>query len=222
MAPTTLIYKTDTDVVKTELRNRSSRDEATLVITTGVKLPGTVLGKTSLGAATSAAKSGGNTGNGALTLDATTPVKSGGKVGKYAVRLIAAAANAGTFRVSDPSGVVLGDVAVGATFDDQIKFATADGSTDFALGDGFDITIAPGAGTMKQLNLTGNDGTEIAAAILLDTVDASVAAQPIVVLSRSAEVVLQSLIWPPGITTAQQNAALAALELKGITARMGV
>jgi hypothetical protein len=222
MAPTVISYKTDSDVVKTELPNRSSRDEATLASGSGKKNPGTVLGRVALGAASSAAKSGGNTGNGTLTLDATTPVLAGAKPGVYTVRLITAASNAGTFRVTDPEGFVLGEVAVGGTFANDIKFATADGATDFIVGDGFDITIAIGAGKLKPLNLTGNDGTEKAVAVLLDTVDATSADKTIVVLSRTAEVVLQSLEWPVGISAEQKTAALAALETKGIVARMGV
>ena len=102
---------------------------------------GTVLEEVVAGTAASAAKSGGNTGNGTLTLDATTPVLTGAAAGVYQVRLITAATNAGTFRVTAPNGNVLGDVGVGATFSNKIKFATADGSTDFAVGDGFDITV---------------------------------------------------------------------------------
>ena len=93
--------------------------------------------------AAAAAKSGGNaTNTGALTLDATTPILAGAKVGVYMVRCIAAASNSGTFRVSDPDGFVLGDVAVGATFANDIKFAIADGTQDFIVGEGFDITIS--------------------------------------------------------------------------------
>lgn len=222
MAPTTHTYKTDSDVVKTELPNRSSRDEAVLATGSGIKRPGTVLGRMSLGAATSGAKAGGNTGNGTLTLDATTPVGAGAKVGIYRVRLIAAAANAGTFRVTDPDGFVLGEVAVGATFDNDVKFATADGATDFIVGDGFDITIPLGAGKLKPLALNATDGTQNAVAILLDNVDATSADKRIVVLSRTAEVVLQALEWPVGISAEQKTAALAALEAKGVVARMGV
>lgn len=97
--------------------------------------------------ATPAAKAGGNTGNGALTMDATAPIGRGVKPGIYVVRCIVAATNGGTFRIEDPDGTVLGDVAVGATFDDDLKFVIADGSTDFIVGDGFDITVAAPAST---------------------------------------------------------------------------
>lgn len=93
--------------------------------------------------AAAAAKAGGNAANtGAITMDATTPVLTGAKPGVYTIRCIAAAANSGTFRVEDPDGFVKGDVAVGATFSDDIKFSIADGSQDFIVGEGFDVTVA--------------------------------------------------------------------------------
>lgn len=224
MALTTLSYKTDTHVVKTEGPNRISRDEGVLAsgASADVSIPGLVVGKIAVGAATPAAKSGGNTGNGVLTMDATTPVLAGAKPGVYMLRVVSAASNGGTFRVTDPEGFVLGEVAVGSTFSNDIKFSVADGSSDFIVGDGFDVTVAVGSGKYAPLTLTGNNGSEKAAAILLENVDASAADKRVVLLARHAEVVLQSLVWPVGITTEQKNAALAALETKGIVARMGV
>lgn len=132
---------------------------------------GTVLEETVFGTAASAAKSGGNTGNGTLTMDATTPVLYGAHAGVYTVRLIAAAANAGTWRVTAPDGTVLGDVAVGATFSNRIKFATADGATDFIVGDGFDITVSAIAETAQKYGKVSADAR--AKYVLLEDVDAT-------------------------------------------------
>lgn len=132
---------------------------------------GTVLEETVFGTAASAAKTGGNTGNGTLTLDATTPTLYGAVPGVYTVRLIAAAANSGTFRVTGPSGNVLGDVTVGQTFSNQIKFATADGATDFVVGDGFDITVtAAAASAQKYQKVTADIRARV---VLLEDVDAT-------------------------------------------------
>ncbi len=145
-----------------------------VTILTGVILVlGTLLGKILLGAAASAAKTGGNTGNGTLTLDVTTPILARAKAGIYSVRCIAAAANGGTFRVTDPEGYVLGDVSVGSTFANQIKFAIADGVVDFIVGDGFDITIAAGSGKYKAYNANNVDGSQYPELILAEAVDAS-------------------------------------------------
>ncbi|UMY16653.1 head decoration protein [Methylobacterium organophilum] len=126
MAPTTLSLKTDADVVKTEGRNRISRDEGVLASGSGILRPGRVLGR----------------------------ITASNKL----------------------------------------------------------VPLAPAA----------SDGSQTAGAVLLENVDATNADQRVVILSRHAEVVLQALEWPAGITATQQAAALAALEAKGIVARMGV
>ena len=142
-------------------------------------LRGTVLEETVFGTATSAAKTGGNTGNGTLTLDATTPVLYGGLPGVYRVRVVAAATDAGTLRVTAPDGTVLGDVAVGGTFSNRIKFATADGSTDFIVGDGFDITVVGVADSAQKYQKVTAD--ERALYVLLEDVDATSADKQCVV-----------------------------------------
>ncbi|UYW32507.1 head decoration protein [Methylorubrum extorquens] len=126
MAPINLSWKTDADVVKTEGRNRISRDEGVLATGSGILRPGVVLG-----------------------------------------------------RITASSKLV---------------------------------PLAPAA----------SDGSQNAAAVLLENVDATSADQRVVVLARHAEVVLQALEWPAGINATQQAAALAALEAKGVVARMGV
>jgi|GEM_PF-347491 len=137
---------------------------------------GTVLGKISVGAASSAAKSGGNTGTGTLTMDVTTPVRAGAKVGVYTVRFVEAAANNGTFRVTDPDGFDIGEVVMAGgagAFDNDIKFAVADGGTDFIVGDGFDITVAAGSAKYKMSLAAAVDGSAVPVVILAEDCDAS-------------------------------------------------
>lgn len=131
---------------------------------------GAVLGKASIGAASTAFA---GTGNGAITMDATTPIRPGAKVGAYAATCITAAANGGTFRVEDPDGNVLGDVAVGATFDDDIKFVIADGATDFIVGDKFTITVAAGSGKYLLSAAAAIDGSAVPDVVLAEDGDAS-------------------------------------------------
>lgn len=204
----------------TEGDGHLSRDNKTLI--TGQNLvAGTVCGLINVGTGTAAIKGGGNTGNGVFTMDATNPVRPGAKVGVYTVRCIAAATNSGTFRVEDPDGYVLGDVAVAATFDDDVKFSVADGAADFIVGDGFDITVVAGSGKVTQFSLTANvaNGSQNAACVLFGSVDATSADQPCVVVSRVAEVNGAELIWPAGITAPQQAAATAQLAALGIIVR---
>ncbi len=146
----------------------------TLARGSGTVARGTVLGKITLGAAAVAADgagdAGANTGGGTLTMDATTPILAGAKPGIYRVKCIAASTGSGTFRVTDPDGFVLDDVAVGATFANKIKFTIADGDPDFSAGDGFKITIAAGSGYYKPVNSANVDGSAVAECIAAETV----------------------------------------------------
>jgi hypothetical protein len=278
-----------------------------------------VLGKITAGgtSAVSAAKSGGNTGNGALTLDATTPVLSGALAGVYQVRAIGnafdaaiaaaagntgngtaamyttktaagvvagvykavfleAATDGGRFAVEDPSGVNIGHGVVGTLFDgvikftiadgatdflagdvfnitvtavnaadsgtftvaspsgaalgtytiggaafaSQIKFAIADGSTDFIVGDGFDITVTAGnAGKYKPYDNTAIDGSQTAVAIAYGEVDATSAEVKCAVVSRQAEVKLSALQWAAANDSTAKTNGLADLALNSIIAR---
>lgn len=125
---------------------------------------GQVLGKITKGAVT---QSFSGTGNGTLTLDATEPRQAHCKKGAYTVKCVAAAENGGTFEVFDPEGDSLGTVAVGATFTNQIKFALADGSTDFIVGDAFTVTVAEGSGYLSAYDSSAVDGAEKPYAVLL-------------------------------------------------------
>ena len=162
---------------------------------------------------------GGNTGDGTFTLDATTPVVGSAQAGVYVVRCTIAAANGGTFRVFDPTGDVIGDVVVGATFNDQIKFVIADGATDFAVGDEFDVTVSALSKTYVPLSLTATDGTQIAAAISFANVDATLADQPGTIVTRDCEVNGSELFWPTGATNAQIATGTAQLADLGIIVR---
>lgn len=136
-------------------------------------LRGAVLGRITLGEVSSALKAGGNTGGGALTLDPTTPILDGAKVGIYTVRCTIAAGAGGTFEITDPEGTALGTVAVGATFASGIKFTIADGTPDFSVGDGFDITITAGSGKAVLSLAAALDGSQAPDAILAEDCDAS-------------------------------------------------
>ena len=151
-------------------------DNIVLASGAGALKRGTVLGRITLGAVTSAAKSGGNTGNGTCTPDATAPKQANAIAGIYTLRCITAAANNGTFRLTDPRGRVLGDyiMAAGAvTITNQIKVAIADGATDFIVGDGFDVTIADGSTKFVKAVKTALDGSATPVRVLVDDADAT-------------------------------------------------
>ena len=201
-----------------------SRDEVTVISGQNLAM-GTVVGKIMTATATSAAKSGGNTGNGTCTMDGTTPVKAGAKVGVYQVRFTVAATNNGTFIVLDPDGFQLGTVVMSGgagAFDNDVKFAIADGSTDFVVGDGFDITVTAGSGKYTILAPAANDGSQIAAGVMELACDASSADTKGVAVVRSAICKSSGLVWPGGITNGQKTTAINQLAAAGIVVRTDV
>jgi hypothetical protein len=210
------------DVLKSEKEGHFCRGVGVIKSGAGVLDIGTVLGRITAGAASSAAKAGGNTaGSGALTLDVTTPVLAGAQPGVYSVRCIQAITNSGLFEVRDPSGVVIGEVLVGQTFSNQIKFSIAD-ATDFVVDDGFDVTIAAGSGKLVAYDPTAKDGSAVADSVLLHKVDATSAdvAGAVILANGPAEISPAGLKWGTNVTTqAQKDAALAALAKKLILAR---
>lgn len=216
------------DILKYEAGEQAlyARDKITLI--SGQNLvAGAVLGKVSIGAATSAAKSGGNTGNGTLVVDASTPVLVNAMTGVYAVRAITAGTNSATFRVTGPTGLVLGDVSfsgsgASGTFADRIKFAVTDGSTDFVVGDGFDVTVAAGSSKWTQLSLTATDGSQLAAGVLLVATNATAGDTVTVAAARNCIVPDNRIVWPGGITAPQKTAAIEQLAVLGIILRVGV
>lgn len=84
------------------------------------------------------------------------------------------------------------------------------------------LGMVTASGKFKPLAPAATDGTQTASAIILQNADATSADQIVVNLKRRAQIVLQALVWPAGITPTQQSAALAALEDRGIVARNGV
>lgn len=140
---------------------------------------GSVLGRITLGAVTSAAKSGGNTGNGTWVQDATAPKRLGAKVGVYTLRVVAVpAAHGSVWELRDPDGFSLGQYIITGsggtvTVDNDIKGVLTDGGTDFVVGDGFDVTIAAGTNKLTLALAAAEDGSADPFAILLEEIDAS-------------------------------------------------
>jgi hypothetical protein len=206
-----------------EAEVRRSRDVFTVALNQ-VLVAGQVIGKTAVvGQVTSAvAADAGNTGNGVFTIDAVAPVAAGAKDGVYRVVNDLVAANGGEFQVFDPDGVEIGRVAVGATFNNQIKFVIADGATDWTIGDAFSVTVGIEESDYQVAVLApaAVDGTQRAAGILWENVTTDGAnTQRAVVITRSAEVRGSDLTWPGGITAVQKAEAIRQLEALGIVIR---
>lgn len=202
------------DVLLQELPGSYCREAVTIAAGADLSV-GSVLSR--IKTAASAAKAGGNTGNGVLTLTEDAEVITGAVPGIYTLRCIAAATNSGTFRVTAPDGVVLGDAVVGTAFANRIGFTIADGATDFIVGDGFDITVTAGNWTLQDPAAT--DGSRDPEGILLvETALAADAAVTGVALVRGPAMVRRAgLIFGAGVDNlAKRNAVVASLEALGI------
>lgn len=206
-----------------EANGYKSRDKFVVALSQTL-VAGAVCGKTSViaSATSSVAADASNTGNGVFTLDVTAPVGAGAKDGIYRVVNDLVAANSGEFIVFDPDGIEIGRVAVAATFNNQIKFAIADGATDFAIGDAFSVTVGLQETNyqMEALNLAGTDGSQRVASISWGNVTTDGSnLQNGVFITRDAEVRGVDLVWPAGITAAQLAEGIRALEKLGIIVR---
>jgi hypothetical protein len=210
------------DWLKYEWENQYSREAATILAGSGAEralLSGMVLGRITKGAATGAAVAG-NTGNGTIT--AAPTVGAAAKPGVYQLVCIEPATNAGKFTVEDPGGILIGVATVGVAFTTHLTFTIADGSTDFASGDAFTITVAAGSGKVKQIDFAATDGSDVAAgALLLDATAPDGVDKPATAIVRNAIVSDNGITWPAGATTNQKNAAIAQLRSAGILVRQG-
>lgn len=96
------------------------------------------------------------------------------------------------------------------------------------------VVIASGSGVLKpgavlgKITISGefgpfdpteDDGREVAAAVLYEGCDATIANVRRAVTARDSEVQIDALIWGAGVTTNQKTAALASLASLGIIGR---
>lgn len=208
---------------KTFIRGDALLRTRKVVLNGAAFLAASVLGIVTLGGAVSAAKAGGNTGNGTFVLDAA-PVLALVKIGTYTLRCTAAAANGGTFRLEDPDGIPLGDfVLPGAAggsiaIAEHIKGTLTDGATDFIVGDGFDITVtaAAKAGNLDRAKLAARaatDGSQEPSLVLAYDVDAT-AGDVEAIVYESGDFVREQLIFGVGWTA---DAAREGLRRRNIT-----
>lgn len=193
-----------------------SRDQVTVALSQTL-LAGTPVYKSGIIASetSSAVADAGNTGNGTITLDATTPVLAAGQNGTYRAICIAVAANSGTFAVFDPKGIEIGRVAVAATFNNQIKFVINDGATDWAAGDAISIIVGRESNIDETVTALPNDGSQRCDGLMVYpvTTDGS-STKKGALLCRTAEVRLADIQWPSGISAA--NKAKAIEELRSL------
>lgn len=182
-------------------------------------LLGQALGKTVTATATPVAD-GSNTGDG--TMGAITE-SNGIMSGIYVLAIISEAANAGDFQFVDPYGALVGVGTVGTVFTGGgMSFTLADGATDFDIGDTFEVTVTAVVDKYEPLDLVATDGSQIAVAVALADIDASVADTNGVALMRHAVIRSTGVVWPAGITDDQKAIAVSQLAQRTIFTRVAV
>ena len=181
-----------------------------IVLDTGDLTRGALLGKITVGSASAAAKSGGNTGGGTIS---SVTVGTGAQAGVYTVRIVEVVAGAGQFQLRAPDGDVVGIGSVGTEFTGGgLTFTLTDGSPDFALGDGFDITVAAGSGKYVLSTAAATNGSENPVAILAEDANAT-SADVTTVAYLTGEFNSTAMTFGSGHTAASVKEALA---LRGI------
>lgn len=197
-----------------EANGMLSREAITILSGEGKLSAGTVLGKILYGAATAAAKSGGNTGNG--TISAVTVIGgSGAKTGVYKVRFTAAT----TWNLVDPDGFEVGAGVTGTPNANDLAFTITAGGTPFVAGDGFDITVAAGSGkyvASPNALTAGKEGAEIACAVLAYETDATSADATAVAITNDAEVKTPMLVYAASVNDSTKKAAKLT-QLRAVT-----
>lgn len=197
--------------IVSEANGYRSRGVGLIASGSGVVKPGAVLGKISTGSATAGAKPG-NTGDAAIS---AVTLGAGVKTGVYTVEFTAAT----KFDVLDPEGFKIKSGSTGAAYADDVGFTVTAGSTPMVAGDGFSITVAPGVDKYAPFDPEGTDGSQVAAAILYEGCDATLADVRRTLTVRDTEVHADVLVWAEGVTNDQKSAALASLAAAGIVGR---
>ena len=85
------------------------------------------------------------------------------------------------------------------------------------------VGVVTATGKVKQIDPSATDGTQVAAGVLMQACDAALAERTDgLVVARHAIVSDHALQWPTGITTGEQQAAVAQLKSLGVLVRQGV
>ena len=136
-----------------------------IILMTG-KLPrGSVLGRQTNVSLTSAPGAT-NVGNGTV---GATSLGAGAEIGAYSL----VATSPTTFSVTSPEGVAEAPATVGTPYAGQVNFTITAGGTAFAVGDSFLLSWNQSAGNFVLCARGATDGSQIPAAILADSADAT-------------------------------------------------
>lgn len=132
---------------------------------------GTVLGKVTVDVPSTGTADAGNTGDGTCT---SVEGRRRTRKGVYTLECVTAEADGGVFSVTTPNGDRLADAVVGEEYDgEHIAFLLNDGTSDFAVGDTFTITVAVGSRECVAVDSSNSNGSQNPYAVLSEDVDAT-------------------------------------------------
>jgi hypothetical protein len=171
-----------------EANGTRSREEVVIAAGSGILKAGTLIALITAANALTPTATSGNTGNGTI---GSVTVTSAAVSGSYLLAITEATANGGKFEVHTPTGQLLGEGTVGQAFTGGgITFTLSDGSTDFAVGDGFTLAVKANLGEYTAYDDDGtDDGRRAASGILFASVDAGENDVRTVGVMRDAEVI---------------------------------
>lgn len=210
------------EFILSEASGKRSRENVTIAESQTIKAGAVIALLAQAGGVTATVTASPGGGKGALTL-ADPAVNSKVKNGVYRIVCFEEAENAGKFRVEDPNGVEIGTATVAVAFNKEIKFTIADGGTDFAVGDAFEVSVgveSPDDYQAVAYDQDGTDGSEKAAGIAIYPATTGVGETvKIAAIVRDAEVNGKVLEWPADIEAGEKAAAVADLASAGIIVR---
>ncbi|MDP2430567.1 MAG: head decoration protein [Pseudomonadota bacterium] len=85
------------------------------------------------------------------------------------------------------------------------------------------VGVITASAKIKGVDPSASDGSEVAAGVLIQAVDANLADRDDgLIVARHAIVANHALAWPTGITVAEKQSAIAQLKALGILVRKGI
>ena len=85
------------------------------------------------------------------------------------------------------------------------------------------VGVITASAKVKVVDPSASDGSEVAAGVLIQAVDANLADRDDgLIAARHAIVADHALVWPTGITVAEKKSASAQLKALGILVRKGI
>jgi len=171
---------TNVDLGSVILSDEVHKDELLTFAGAGTEVEGTILARQEVAEAIVAA-AGSNTGNGTATLAAVVTGPVVPLVGAYNLECVTAVTHGGVFKLVDPNGaIVANSLAMTASTGAATVLTAAgmtvtltDGSTDFAVGDEFSLTVASGSGKSVPFEKDGVGGAQVPKRVLTYDVTAA-------------------------------------------------